>query len=176
MGLGLMALDAGAGSGLLGLAAGGRGERRGGTLRLVRHLIGHLDLGRRRAEAQKAGLGVLQHFHGNAVPIHFQFAKRRLKARVDGFAGGGNEFFPWSDSFIRLRPQPGRRPCGSGRACRRGHGSRDARGCRRGTSHSGRPSRPPGRFRPSWRRTPAGGGPRAPRAPCAPAFSCWCFQ
>ena len=57
----------------LGLAAGGGAKGSLGSLgHGVRSLVGHLDLGRLGAEAQKALLRLLQHQDADAVPVQSQ--------------------------------------------------------------------------------------------------------
>ena len=78
---------------LLGLAAG-RGGQGGSRLDLlIGDFVGHLDLCRAGAEAQEPGLGIFQHFHRHAVPIHIQLPQGIFNGQVNGLTSGGNEFF-----------------------------------------------------------------------------------
>ena len=80
--------------GLLWLAArcaGEGGRRRSGLL--VGHLVGHLDLGRLRADAKKARFGIFQNFNRDAVAVHAELLKRGGDGQIDGLSGCGNKLF-----------------------------------------------------------------------------------
>ena len=85
--------DGGNGRLLLLPGAGGGGKCRFGRGRLVRCLIGHLDLCRRCADAQETGAGVADDLDRNAVTVQLELRKRRLDGKLDGLARGDNKFF-----------------------------------------------------------------------------------
>ena len=85
----------------LGLASGSTAQGALGSGRgQVRSLVGHLNLGRLGAEAQKTGLGLLQHLDRNTVPIQAQLSKRCLNGKIDGLAGSHDGLFHISYSSV----------------------------------------------------------------------------
>lgn len=64
-----------------------------GLLGLVRHLIGHLDLGGRSADAEETGFRILQHLDGYAVAVHAELLQRRRNGKIDGLTGRDDKLF-----------------------------------------------------------------------------------